>query len=444
MINPRILKGFRDSLPQLMIQKKQIIYTLEKIFESYGFAPIDTPAIEYTEILLGKGGGETDKQIYRFNDRGRNVSLRFDLTVPLARFISQYYNELVFPFKCYHVAPVWRGENTQKGRYREFYQCDFDILGSTSINTDVEILLLIRLGMKSLNAGNFIISINNRKILNTLLEQYGLSDKSADVLRTIDKVYKIGVDNVLKEMTDNLKIDQKMAEKLLRNMNILGSSNDNFEITGEDIFENLSRLKKITKASTDAVDDMEYIFNFIKNMGVLENFAFNPAITRGLDYYTGIVFETFVLDRRNFGSVCSGGRYDNLTSLYSKNQVPGVGASFGLDRLLGLLEDKGLLNKKSTKTDLLIFFIDDCFEEYQKLANDLRSQGINTEVYFEKKKINAQFKFAERKKIKYVLIAGKDEILNNTMNIKNIDTGEEKSNIGSEKIKETILDGKSK
>ncbi|HOV13691.1 MAG TPA: histidine--tRNA ligase [Spirochaetota bacterium] len=443
MIEPRVLKGFRDYLPQTMIPKKEIIYKLEKTFESFGFVPIDTPALEYTEILLGKGSGETDKQIYRFLDHGkRDVALRFDLTVPLARFVSEHYNELIFPFKRYHVAPVWRGENTQKGRYREFYQCDFDILGSNSTNADLEILLVIKNGFDVINAGDYIININNRKILNLLLEKLGLQDKYMEILRIIDKIYKIGYGKVLEELT-GVGIEIEKTKQLLSNLNLTESSNS-FAIQGDDIFKFLSKLKNELGNDIKPINDLEFIFKSFERMDILKNFALNPAITRGLDYYTGIVFESFISDRMEFGSVCSGGRYDNLTGLYSKNPVSGVGASFGLDRLLALMEDKSLIKNSQTKTDILIFNLSDDIETnsfYMTLATYFRENGLNTEVVYEKQKIGNQFKLAEKKGINYIIIAGEEEIKEKKFNLKNILTGVEQKLLTKEEIS-IIVKGK--
>jgi len=432
MIEPKLLKGFRDYTPEIMLPKKDIIRKLENIFEKFGFVPIDTPALEYTEILLGKAGGETEKQVYRFNDHGgRDVSLRFDLTVPLARFVSQHYNELSFPFKRYHIAPVWRGENTQKGRYREFSQCDFDILGALSIESDIEILLLIKEGMLSIEAGDFKININNRKILNSILSKEGLLDKSTDILRAIDKIYKIGIDSVLKELTESAGIKKEKAEKVLELLNL---KNEQKEISGDDIFIQLEKLK--TELGNDeSILHLEEIFLVLKKMNIMKYYSYNPAITRGLDYYTGIVFETFVLDEKNFGSVCSGGRYDNLVGLYSKNIVSGIGASFGLDRLLSLLETKNLIEKKSSNTALIIFNLEpELKAEYFKLAQTFRSHNIKTEIYLENKKTVNQFKYAEKKDIGFILFAGKDEFEKEKFNLKNIKDGTETNSISIDEI----------
>lgn len=447
MITPRLLKGFRDYLPESMIQKKEILKNFENIFENYGFSPIDTPALEYSEILLGKVGGETEKQIYRFSDHGkRDVSLRFDLTVPLARFVSLHFDNLTFPFKCYHIGPVWRGENTQKGRFREFYQCDFDILGTTSLDSDLEILLIIKSGLLKLNPGEFRININNRKILNSLLNKMDLNEKSIDILRSIDKIHKIGFDNVLKDLIENLHINKDIAEKVMDSLNI---KNSNSKILGEisdykKIYHTLNNLKVILgKDYSHFIDETENIFFTFEKLGIEKYFSFNPAITRGLDYYTGIVFESFILDQLDYGSICSGGRYDNLTGLYSKNIFPGVGGSFGLDRILDLMENKNILDIKTSNTEILIANLDITNNyNYHLLAEKLRSNNINTEIYFDKKKINTQFKFAEKKSINFILFAGEDEFKEDKYNLKNIKTGEEMKAITIDEIIKIIQNKK--
>ena len=434
IIAPKILKGFRDLLPESMIPKKKIIRTLEQVFESFGFSPIDTPALEYTEILLGKGSGETDKQIYRFEDHGgRDVALRFDLTVPLARFVSQHFSELVFPFKRYHIAPVWRGENTQKGRYREFYQCDFDILGSDNINADFEILQVIRSGFEAIGCESYIININHRKLLNAILAKFGEESRSQKILQTIDKIYKVGRDEVVRILVEDEGMSPENVNGILTTLRL----NENFSkegIKGEEIFTVLEKLRDELEDKA-AAEELLTVFHNLEECGVLEHFAYNPAITRGLDYYTGIVFESFITDRMEFGSVCSGGRYDNLTGLYSKNVVSGVGASFGLDRLLSVLEDKQMFTKKNSVADVMIFNLDDSLiAKYYLLAEKMQKAGINCEVVSSKSKLGNQFKLAERRQIRYALIAGTDEFENGKFNLKDVFAGEEKKAITLEEI----------
>lgn len=433
-ITPKVLKGFRDLLPESMIPKKKIIRTLERVFESFGFSPIDTPALEYTEILLGKGSGETDKQIYRFEDHGgRDVALRFDLTVPLARFVSQYFSELVFPFKRYHIAPVWRGENTQKGRYREFYQCDFDILGSDSINADFEILHVIRSGFEAIGCKDYMIHINHRRLLNAILAKFGKEAETQKILQTIDKIYKVGRDEVVRILIEDEGMNADTVNGILAILRL----NENFSkdgVKGKEIFTVLEKIRDEIEDKT-AADELLTIFRNLEKCGVLEHFAYNPAITRGLDYYTGIVFESFITDKMEFGSVCSGGRYDNLTGLYSKNAVPGVGASFGLDRLLSVLEDKQMLTKKNSVADVIIFNLDDSFiADYYLLAQRMQSAGINCEIVLSKSKLGNQFKLAERHGIRYALIAGGDEFDAERFNLKDIFSAEEKKAISIEEI----------
>jgi len=441
MIEPKILKGFRDFLPATMIEKKNLIEKLELLFKSFGFLPIDTPCLEYTEILLGKGGGETDKQIYRFIDHGgRDVALRFDLTVPLARFIAEHINELNFPFKRYHIAPVWRGENTQRGRYREFFQCDFDILGSDSIASDLEILLVIQNGFKKIDGGDFIININNRKILNMILDKYSEKEKYPDILREIDKTYKIGIDNVIKNLVEKVGLESSKVENIV---SLLALNGENIEngITNDKIFTYLENLQSKLGVSED-IDRVISLFSLIDNLKLLDYYALNPAITRGLDYYTGIVFETFIKDRKNFGSVCSGGRYDNLTNLYSKKEVTGIGGSFGLDRLLSLMEDKGIIDKNNSYTDLIIFNMgNEYLTDYQDLGRYFREKGLNVEIFLENQKIANQFRFAENNSIKYCLIAGENEIKNSLYNLKLMKSKQEFKMISKDEIVRIIMVG---
>jgi histidyl-tRNA synthetase len=412
-IEPKILKGFRDFLPVKEIERKRIISILEKNFESFGFVPIDTPVLEYTEVLLGKGGGETDKQVYRFEDNGgRDVSMRFDLTVPFARYMAKNRSDLHLPFKRYHINKVWRGENTQRGRYREFMQCDFDIVGIDTPSADFEILLMIRDSMKALDISDVTVHFSHRGIFNRLLGKLNIADNSVEILRIVDKLAKIGEEEVIRLLME--LTSEENAREIVEFIKPAGNS--------------LETLEKMEKAAGGADEDSERlrtIFGFIKENEMENFFKLDPSITRGLDYYTGIVYETFLGELPGIGSVCSGGRYNNLASLYTKEELPGVGASIGLDRLIAALEELGRSSDKKSFTDLLILAMDDqLFGHYHKLSSAFRKEGINCEVYHVKKKINAQFKFAEAKSIPYALLCGEDEYNKGVVSLKDLNNRE--------------------
>jgi histidyl-tRNA synthetase len=411
LIEPRTLKGFRDYPPELMIPREWLMDTARRVYRSYGFAPIDTPALEYSEILLGKmdAGAEIQRQLYRFQDHGdRDVALRFDLTVPLARFAAQHIAKLGTPFKRYHIGPVWRGENTQTGRYREFMQCDFDTIGTTSNAADIESALVIHDLMVALGFDRFTVRINNRLVLNGLLEELGLAEKSEGVLRVLDKLSKQGRDAVTGELTAT-PADQGIgltAEQARRVLDLAGTTGSNSEVVeriGQEFGQNpkaaegFARLRELLSvARTAGVPD--------------ERVRIDLSICRGLDYYTGTIYETFLTDLPGIGSVCSGGRYDNLASLYTKQVLPGVGASLGLDRLLAAMEELKLLPKASTPAPVLVVqFAAERLGDYERIARDLRKAGIATEVYPEAKKIGPQLQYAERRGFRLALIAGPDE-----------------------------------
>ena len=418
LIQPKTLKGFRDFLPSLMINKKRMISIIEKNFESFGFAPIDTPCLEYSEILLGKGGDETDKQLFRFNDNGnRDVTLRFDLTVPLARFTAEHYNELGMPFKAYHIAPVWRGENTTKGRHREFYQCDFDILGTETNFADVEIGILIHTTIKDLiGSDDFTIRFNNRLILNALMKKLNLEEKTTGVLRVIDKIYKQSEEKIIAELIDSVGLTKEQTESVLDFVKIKGENKEIIAILEDKFKDNEDALKGVANLK-------EFVLTF-------ESLGFNTlkidlCIARGLDYYTGSVFETMLNKLPEIGSICSGGRYDNLASLYTTNKIPGVGASVGLDRLIDALEELKLLEKKSTPAKVLILMMDQKYKaEYLQIAMKLRSSGIKTELFNEQKKIDKQMKYADRKGFNFIITNGSNEFSENKIRIKNMQTAE--------------------
>ena len=394
LIKPRVLKGFSDYLPSDEIARKSLIEAIEASFRSYAFLPIDTPALEYADILLGKGGGETEKQIYRFFDHGeRDVALRFDLTVPFARFLAEHRAKLNFPFKRYHIAKVWRGENTQRGRYREFMQCDFDTVGSESAACDYEILHISHNILGLISGGEIEIKINHRAVFNSFLNRLGIKEKSGAILRTVDKLPKIGRDeclSLLKELTTD-------AENIL----------DFVEIKG-DFMQSLSLMKEAAGISP-GIERLELLGKYIIDGGISSSITLDPSITRGLDYYTGLVFESFLRELPDIGSVCSGGRYDNLVGLYSKQKLPGVGGSIGLDRLIAALKVLERLNEKASYAQVGIACVDiKATGAYQALANVIRKAGINCEVFLEEEKITNQYQSAEKKGIKYFIIPNRE------------------------------------
>jgi histidyl-tRNA synthetase len=394
IIQPKILKGFRDSLPQDEILRADLIEKLTKTFRGYGFVPIDTPVLEYTEILLRKSDGETEKQMFRFQDNGgRDVAMRFDLTVPFARFTAQHRDELYFPFKRYHIAKVWRGEKPQAGRFREFVQCDFDIVGSDSASGDFEVLSLMKKSLAEIGVKKATIHVNHRGIFNRFLKKIGLIEKSEEILRTVDKLAKIGEEKTLNELSETGGNDA--AKKILDYIKPL----ENFEAT-------LAHMEELAGGEDRDSLRMKEIFAMIKSCGEENSFVLDPSITRGLDYYTGVVYETFLDDLPSIGSVCSGGRYDNLAGLYMKEKLPGVGASIGLDRLIAALTELGLSEEKIGYLDAEIFNENEKFSVlYQKIAAELRKNGICTEVFPECAKISRQYAVAEKKNVPWGIFA---------------------------------------
>lgn len=403
LIQPKVLKGFRDFLPADEIERALLMEKLVKVFRDYGFVPIDTPALEYSEILLRKSGGETEKQVFRFNDNGgRDVAMRFDLTVPLARFVAEHKSEVYFPFKRYHLAKVWRGEKPQAGRYREFLQCDFDIIGSDTAAVDFEILRLIKKALNELGVVNFKIHVSHRGIFNRFLKSLNLSGDSEEILRTVDKLAKIGEAEVLK-LLSSISSEEK-AKKILAY--ILGVGK---ELKSEDFERTLYHLESLAGGPDEDTKRMRDIYSLVKAVGIEDSIVFDPSITRGLDYYTGVVFETFLTDLPSIGSVCSGGRYDNLTGLYMKETITGVGTSIGLDRLIAALEQLGRQKTKASFTDVLIFSLpEDAQVLSYKIVNFFESEKINAEVYPEPKKMNHQYTYAEKKDIRWGIFLNKD------------------------------------
>ncbi len=417
IIEPKVLKGFSDSLPKIEIQKRRIINKLEQLFSSYGFVPIDTPALEYTEVILGKGGGETDKQIFHFLDNGnREVALRFDLTVPFARFLAANFNELAFPFKRYHINKVWRGEKPQKGRFREFYQCDFDIVGIDNSEADFEILSMMNHSFSKLGIKNYKFHVAHRGLFNAFLSHLELLDKSVEILRAVDKLRKIGKDSVKKILIE-ISGDEKKADLILEYIQY----NED-----ETFLQTVTRLSALSGCEVEHTTRMTEIYNYLNKAGISDNFILDPSITRGLDYYTGIVYETFLEDLPSFGSVCSGGRYNNLASLYTKNELPGVGSSIGLDRLLSaLVELNSPLLQESSSSDVIIFNKgEELFAISNIISSQLRENGIRVDSYLIDKKLPQQFKYAEKNSIPYGIMLNDETISNNTFTLKNLENRE--------------------
>ena len=418
---PRTLPGFMELLPNEQILFNQMKKTIEESYQKFGFLPIDTPVIELSEVLLAKAGGETEKQIYRFNKGETDLSLRFDLTVPLAKFVAKNYNDLSFPFRRYQIGKVYRGEKAQKGRYREFYQCDIDIIGDgeLSIINDAELPVVISTTFKNLGFSNFTIKINNRKILNGLYEGLGQKENSVDIMRIIDKIDKIGEEKVRKEISE-LGVSNEIVDKLVSFIKIEGTTDEKLAKLDEMNIKNETYQK--------GVNELKDVIKYIRMFGLPEeNITVDFTIARGLDYYTGTVYETFLNEYRELGSVCSGGRYENLAENYTDKKLPGVGISIGLTRLFYKLNELGLIKatKKSVADVLIVPMMDD-MKEAIALGTNLRNAGINTEIYLNDKKIKAKMKYADRLKIPYVIVVGENEVQANKLKVKNMETGEEK------------------
>ena len=419
---PKTLPGFMELLPSEQILFNEMREKIKKTYERYGFLPLDTPIIESSEVLLAKAGGETEKQIYRFNKGDSDLSLRFDLTVPLAKYVAEYYPNLTFPFRRYQIGKVYRGEKAQRGRFREFYQCDIDIIGEDelSIINDAEIPSIIYNTFKELGFEDFTISINNRKILNGLFSYLNLKEQSVDILRIIDKIDKIGKENVVKEITD-LGVQNDKIDIIMNFISITGN-----------VQETIKALKDMNiedELFVLGVSELEEVANNIKLFGVpAENYKIDLTIARGLDYYTGTVYETFLNKYRQLGSVCSGGRYDNLSEYYTDKKMPGVGISIGLTRLFFQLTDNKIIEVENRAiSDVMIISMLDDFSKSIEVATKLRENGINTQIYTDKAKIKNQFKYASRLNIPYTIIIGEDEIKNNTVSIKNMENGEQRT-----------------
>ena len=423
-----------ELLPNEQILFDQIKQTIEDSYKTFGFLPIDTPIIELSEVLLAKAGGETEKQIYRFERGDTDLSLRFDLTVPLAKYVAKNYGNLSFPFRRYQIGKVYRGEKAQKGRYREFYQCDIDIIGDETLDiiNDAELPSIIYFTFKKLGFDDFTIKINNRKILNGLYESIGQKDNSVEIMRIIDKIDKIGVQAVEEELK-KLGISEDVIDKIISFIKIDGSSDEKID--------KLEALKIENEVCKQGIKELKDVVKYVRMFGIPENnFTVDLTIARGLDYYTGTVYETFLNDYRELGSVCSGGRYENLAENYTDKKLPGVGVSIGLTRLFYKLNELNIIKAdKKSISDILIIPMTENLQVPIKLATELRKLKVNTEIYLNNKKIKAKMKYANKLEIPYVIVIGDDEISSGKIKVKNMETGEEvQCDIDASKIKELI------
>lgn len=421
-VEARTLPGFMELLPKEQILFNQMKEKIQKSYEKFGFLPLDTPIIEMANVLLAKAGGETEKQIYRFQKGDNDLALRFDLTVPLAKYITEYYNELSFPFRRYQIGKVYRGERPQKGRFREFYQCDIDIIGDgeLSIINDAEIPSIIYNTIRELGFEDFTICINNRKILNGLFQELNQEELSVDIMRIIDKLEKIGEKNVKASLTE-LGVKEDAIEKIIKFIRIDGTTDEKLQ--------ELEKLGFTSELFKQGLQELKQVVTYVRAFGVPDsNFKVDLTIARGLDYYTGTVYETFLNEYREIGSVCSGGRYDNLAEFYTDRKLPGVGVSIGLTRLFYKLNELNAIeaNKKSM-AKLLVLPMTENIEKVIEIGSAIREAGIPTEIYLEDKKIKAKFKYADRLQIPYVAVIGDDEIANGKIALKDMQTGEQES-----------------
>ena len=421
-IKARTLSGFMELLPGAQMQMERIMEIIRSSYSLYGYTPLDTPLIEASEILLAKGGGETEKQIYRFTKGDTDLSLRFDLTVPLAKYVALHYNELAFPFKRFQIGKVYRGERAQRGRFREFYQADIDIIGDTQLDiaNDAEIPAIIYTVFSRLGLKRFQIRINNRRILNGFYAMLGLTGKAGDIMRTVDKLEKIGVDGVRAILVDDLGLTAGQADEILGFTGIRG--------TNDEVLSALEGYRGRNELFDTGLDELKTVTRYLGGFGVpQDNFAVDLTIARGLDYYTGTVYETSLLDHPEIGSVCSGGRYDNLAEYYTDRQLPGVGISIGVTRLFYVLGEQGMLNDKvpMAPADALILPMTEDLSAAVELGTTLRNRGLRTQLYTEAKKFKQKMNYADKLGVPFVLFLGEDEINAGVVTLKNMKSGEQ-------------------
>lgn len=420
-IKPRTLSGFMELEPAMQSQFEKITQTLRETYALYGFYPLDTPILEASEVLLAKGGGETEKQIYRFQKGDSDLSMRFDLTVPLAKYVALHYGSLTFPFRRFQIGKVYRGERAQRGRFREFYQADIDVIGDGALDiiNEAEIPSIIYKTFSELGLTRFQIRINNRKVLNGFFEMLGLTNRAADIMRTIDKLEKVGADTV-REILLEEGVSADAADEILRFITLDGGT--------DGILQALEGWRGKNETLDAGITELGTVARYLSDFGVpASHFKIDLTIARGLDYYTGTVYETTMLDHPEIGSICSGGRYDNLAGYYTDKKLPGVGISIGLTRLFFVLQDKKLLNENppASPADVLILPMTDDLGAAISLATQLRAQGIRTQLHCEKKKFKAKISYADKLAIPYVIFMGEDEIANHTVALKELASGEQ-------------------
>ena len=422
-VQPRTLSGFMELMPARQIQFDRMMAVLRESYSLYGFTPLDTPIIEASEVLLAKGGGETEKQIYRFQKGDSDLSLRFDLTVPLAKYVAQYSNQLAFPFRRFQIGKVYRGERAQRGRFREFYQADIDIIGDgkLDISNDAEIPAIIYRTFTSLGLKRFQIRVNNRKILNGFYAMLDLTHESGAIMRTVDKLDKIGAAQV-KEllMAEEIGLNAEQAGEIMRFIAINGSN--------AEVLQALEGYRGRHPLFDEGLDELTTVARYLSAFGVpQENFKVDLTIARGLDYYTGTVYETTMLDHPEIGSICSGGRFDNLAEYYTDKKLPGVGISIGLTRLFFVLEDQGYLNDQlnTAPADVLILPMTEDLSAAIALATQLRNAGVRTQLYGEQKKFKQKMSYADKLGVPYVIFLGEEEISSGVAAVKNMRTGEQ-------------------
>jgi len=423
-IKPRTLSGFMELLPQKQAKLERMMQVLRDTYSLYGFAPLDTPAIEDAQILLAKGGGETEKQIYRFQKGDSDLALRFDLTVPLAKYVALHYNDLAFPFRRYQISKVYRGERAQRGRFREFYQADIDIIGDGKLDilNEAEIPAIIYRVFRGFGLTRFQIRVNNRKILNGFYAMLDLTEKSGDIMRTVDKLDKIGVDKTEALLTDDCVLSKEQAAQILEFIAIKGSN--------EYTLQQLTAYAGKNETFDTGLEELKTVVSNLAAFGVPEeNFAIDLTIARGLDYYTGTVYETTLLDHPEIGSVCSGGRYDNLAGYYIDKPLPGVGISIGLTRLFYVLDEQGLLNPElpSAPADALVLPMTAETAPAVALAEQLRSSGIRVQLYGEQKKFKQKMSYADKLGVPYVVLLGEDELAQSKCSVKDMRTGQQET-----------------